>query len=62
MARFSAEYFLAGSRGPRYRKTFRGETFEDYTITNDIGVVGLVWSRCGADVNLRVNTSMTVQF
>jgi hypothetical protein len=57
-ARFSAEYFFAGRRGPRYVKTFRGETDEDYTITNTLALGALVWSPCGADVNLRVNSSM----
>lgn len=60
-ARFSAEYFLAGIRGPRFMKTFQGQTDEDYVISNELGVEALVWSRCGADVNLRVNSSMLVR-
>lgn len=60
-SRFSAEYFFAGMRGPRYSKIFRGFTDEDYTIRNTLGVVANVWSKCGADVNLRVNSSMTVK-
>ena len=57
-ARFSAEYFFAGQRGPKYVKTFRGEMDDEYLISNKLGVQAMVWSKCGADVNLRVNTSM----
>ncbi|GAB4013542.1 MAG: DUF4360 domain-containing protein [Bdellovibrio sp.] len=60
-ARFQAEYFFAGQRGPTFLKTFNGFTDEDYTISNTLGVTALVWSACGADVNLRVNTSMLVK-
>lgn len=60
-AMFSAEYFFAGQRGPRYRKTFRGFTDDEFLISNKLGVHALVWSKCGADVNLRVNAGMMVQ-
>ena len=56
---FAAEYFFAGSQGPRVSRTFLGPLTQDYTIHNDLGVGAIVWSACGADVNLRVNTSMT---
>jgi len=57
-ARFSAEYFFAGQRGPTFTKTFMGPRDDDYMFTNTLGVTALVWSACGADVNLRVNSSM----
>lgn len=60
-ARFSAEYFFAGRRGPRFVKSFRGYTDDDYLISNKLGVHATVWSACGADVNLRVNSSMLVR-
>ena len=60
-ARFSSEYFFAGQRGPRYMKRFRGPQDDDYMIGNTIGIESLVWSKCGADVNLRVNSSMMVR-
>lgn len=60
-ARFSAEYFFAGIRGPQFTKTFRGATDEDYVLRNKLGVHATVWSKCGADVNLRVNSSMMVR-
>lgn len=60
-ARLTAEYFLAGSIGPRFEKQFLGRTDTDYTFTNDIGVQAQVWSPCGADTTLRVNAAMLVQ-
>ncbi|MBT3981676.1 MAG: DUF4360 domain-containing protein [Bacteriovoracaceae bacterium] len=61
MARFSTEYFFAGTRGPRFRRTFRGGFDNDYFLNNPIGIAALSWSRCGDDVNLRVNASMLVR-
>lgn len=57
-SRFSVEYFFAGQRGPRFTKTFRGPLDEDFLLSNKLGVYANIWSKCGADVNLRVNTSM----
>lgn len=57
-ARFSAEYFFAGQRGPRYVKRWRGSFDDDYLLNNKIGVQAVTWSPCGRDVNLRVNTAM----
>jgi len=60
-ARLQAEYFFAGMRGPRFTQDFVGATDRDYTFSNQLGVETLVWSPCGADVNLRVNASMMVR-
>ncbi|HXH76625.1 MAG TPA: DUF4360 domain-containing protein [Bacteriovoracaceae bacterium] len=60
-ARLSAEYFFAGAQGPRFVKDFIGRTDNDYTFQNQLGVQAMVWSPCGADVNLRVNASMQVR-
>lgn len=57
-ARFSAEYFFGGSTGPKVNNIFRGPQDQDYTLTDNLLATALVWSPCGADVNLRVNTSM----
>lgn len=59
-ATFSAEYFFANSRGPRFSRNFRGEQFSDYFIENDLLVTAQVWSACGAKTNLRVNASMAL--
>ncbi len=60
-SQFNVEYFFAGGRGPAFRRTFYGELDSDYTITNELVAESLVWSACGADVNLRTNTSMRIQ-
>jgi hypothetical protein len=60
-ARLQAEYFFAGMRGPRFSQDFVGRTDREYTFSNELGVEALVWSPCGADVNLRVNASMMVR-
>lgn len=59
-SQFNVEYFFAGGRGPAFRKTFYGLLDSDYTITNELVAESLVWSGCGADVNLRTNSSMRV--
>lgn len=60
MSQFNVEYFFAGSRGPAFRRSFYGALESDYFINNLLGVESLVWSPCGADVNLRTNSSMRV--
>jgi len=60
-SRLTSEYFFAGQRGPMFSKDFYGELEDEYLFNNTLGIVGLVWSACGADVNLRVNTSMMVR-
>lgn len=57
-SRFNVEYFFAGAEGPKYQKNFRGPLSDEYLIDNKLALGALVWSPCGADVNLRVNASM----
>lgn len=59
--RFDAEYFWAGSRGPRLTKTFFGPMNDPYTLTDELQATTVVWAPCGASVNLRVNTSMVAK-
>lgn len=59
-SQFNVEYFFAGGRGPAFRRDFRGPLDNDYLIQNTITAEGMVWSACGADVNLRTNSSMRV--
>lgn len=56
-----AEYFFAGSRGPQYSKTLRGEYSEDFRFSADIALTSLVWSPCGGEEILRANTSLVVK-
>ena len=60
-ARMTAEYFLAGSVGPRFEKQFIGRTDTDYLFSNRLDVNALVWSACGVDTILRVNAAMLVK-
>lgn len=60
-ATLTAEYFFAGFQGPRFTKNFFGATDTDYLFQNMLGVQAIVWSPCGADVNMRVNSSMLVK-
>lgn len=56
--RFDAEYFWAGARGPRISRQFNGPLNDTYTVTDDLMATSLIWTPCGASVNLRVNASM----
>lgn len=58
---FNVEYFFAGSKGPTFNKNFNGPLDSDYLITNKLQANALVYSACGADVNLRTNSSIRVQ-
>jgi hypothetical protein len=59
---FNVEYFFAGAQGPSFTKVFSGPiNGNDYTIHNDLQANAIVWSACGADVNLRTNSSIRVQ-
>lgn len=60
-ARFNVEYFFAGSAGPRSSKSVVGPTNQDYALTDILGAAALVWSPCGADTNLRINSNLMVQ-
>ena len=60
-SQFNVEYFFAGTRGPSFQRKFSGPIQEDYLINNELTVQAIVWSPCGADVNLRTNSSMRVQ-
>lgn len=57
-AQFTVEYFFAGMRGPRLVENFDGPQDRDYLISDALTAEALVWSACGADVNLRINSSM----
>ena len=59
---FAVEYFFAGRQGPTLQQDLqRPELDKDYLITNKLQASALVWSACGADVNLRTNSSIRVQ-
>ncbi len=61
MAQFNAEYFFAGSAGPRYSRNFVGPLASNYLLRNNLIATALTWSPCGQDVNLRAATSVFVR-
>ena len=60
-AYFTRDYFFAGTREPRLKKAWRGGRSDDFLIQDQMGVMGNVWSPCGADVILRSKTAATVR-
>ena len=59
-SQFNVEYFFAGARGPRKTKNFFGPQSSDYMLTDSLIAEAVVWSACGAQTQLRVNSSMNV--
>lgn len=59
-SRFSAEYFFAGYKGPKYEKNFYGPLADDFLIRNSLTGTAISWSNCGEDVILRTNPSLYV--
>jgi len=57
-SQFNVEYFFAGRRGPSYQKNFYGQLTDNYTLSNTLQATSVIWSACGKDVILRVNSSM----
>lgn len=56
---FNAEYFYAGSRGPRFSRRFQGPQSSEYLINNQLVATNLVWSPCGSQVIFGINASAT---
>ncbi len=59
--RLDTEYFWAGSRGPRFARVYSGPMSDNYTQSDGLVAQTLVWTPCGASVNLRVNSSIMAQ-
>ncbi|OYZ23308.1 MAG: hypothetical protein B7Y39_05230 [Bdellovibrio sp. 28-41-41] len=59
--RLNTEYFWAGIRGPMFSKLFTGPQNKDFTTSNGIIAESLVWTPCGASINMRVNSSIMAQ-
>jgi len=60
-SRLNVNYFFAGQHGPVYSKEFAGEQNANYFLTNNVNATALVWSPCGAETNLRINSDLMVQ-
>lgn len=60
-AQLNVDYFLSTDpRGVHTSKTFYGPINTDYVKSDNLGMESLVWTPCGANTNLRANTSMLV--
>jgi hypothetical protein len=59
-ATFTASYFFADARGVSFSKTYRGGENTNYVLENDLLLTAVTWSRCGAQTNLRISSSMMV--
>lgn len=59
--RMDTEYFWAGSRGPRFARVYSGPTTDNFTLSDGLVAQTMVWTPCGASVNLRVNSSVMAQ-
>ncbi len=57
-SQLDVEYFFANRAGPRMSRMFSGATDSNYYISNRLTAASIVWSACGQDVNLRVNSSI----
>ena len=58
---FDTEFFFAGATGVKTSSPFEG-ALDDYTLdTSDVLLSSAVWSECGKDTILRLNTSMKVK-
>ena len=60
MSRLNVNYFFAGSQGQNYNKTFYGPVTNNYFLSSSVVGSSLVWSPCGADTNLRINSDLLV--
>ncbi len=59
--RLNTEYFWAGIRGPLFSKMWVGPQNQDFTTSNGILAESVVWTPCGASINMRVNSSIMAQ-
>ena len=60
-ATFTRNYFFAGSRGPRLKKSWKGQHSDDFYVKDKLGIMSRVYSKCGADVILRSKTAATLR-
>ena len=60
-AKFTREYFFAGSSGKLIEETWDGELFnEEILFFDDLYADSVIYSGCGEDVILRANSSLSV--
>lgn len=60
-ATLTRDYFFAGTTGPRLTDSWSGKRSQDFTVTDNMGLMSTTYSACGADVILRSKTAATVR-
>eukprot|EP01083_Nonionella_stella_P208695 757147_1 len=56
-AKFAAEYFFAGARGPKVQEYFY-EDEDNFYNADQLAIQAMVFSSCGASTIFRINTSI----
>lgn len=59
-AKLSNDYFFAGGKGLKIRRTYQRGVEEDIMESNTINFQSVIWSPCGGSTNFRINTSIMV--
>jgi hypothetical protein len=59
-ATIRVESFFAGTKGPTVDKVIDGPSTDGFVVTLEPSGEAAEWSACGADVNLRINSSLRV--
>lgn len=60
-AQLNTEYFFAGGEGVLSTESYLGEVSEEINIHHESPDGGIVWTPCGTDTNIRVNTNVLVR-
>ncbi len=55
-AELRRSYFFAGDRTPTKKTRLYSRNGDDYTVHDDLVTMSESWSRCGEDVNMRINS------
>ncbi|SMF18906.1 DUF4360 domain-containing protein [Pseudobacteriovorax antillogorgiicola] len=62
MAEHNTSYYFQGSGFTgRFRERLNGPIYEDYHFRENVGIESLVWSPCGVERALNVNTAISVR-
>jgi len=57
----NTEYFFVGEESAKQSRQVIGEAFGDFQLTDAVLMENEVWSKCGEDTIMRINTSMLLK-
>jgi len=57
----NTEYFFVGEESAKLSRQVTGEAFGDFQLTDAVLMENEIWSKCGEDTIMRVNTSMLLK-